>query len=281
VGSMTFQEKLQAAVAKNNSLLCVGLDPDLEKLPDIVRSKPQPLFEFNKAIIDATADLACTFKPNPAFYEAHGAEGVTQLKMTADYLRQNYPDIPILLDTKRADIGNSNLGYAKYAFEYIQADAITLPPYMGGESLQPFFERKDKGFFILVRTSNPGSGEFQDLMVDGKPLYENVAESVVSKWNQNGNCMLMVGATYPKELADLRQIAGGDMPILIAGLGAQGGDVKEAIEAGIGNNGQGLVANASRSIIFASEGNDFAEAARTAAKQLRDEINQYREENNG
>ncbi|MES2971045.1 MAG: orotidine-5'-phosphate decarboxylase [Patescibacteria group bacterium] len=277
---MTFQQKLQDMVAKNNSLLCIGLDPDLEKLPDIIRSKPNPLFEFNKAIIDVTADLACTFKPNPAFYEAYGSDGVVQLKMTADYLRQNYPDIPILLDTKRADIGNSNLGYAKYAFDYIQADAITLPPYMGGESLRPFFEWKDKGFFILVRTSNPGSGEFQDLMIDGKPLYEHVAQSVTSKWNQNGNCMLMVGATYPKELADLRRIAGGDMPILIAGLGAQGGDVKAAIEAGIGDNGQGLVANASRSIIYASNGEDFAEAARVAAQKMRDEINEYRKGKN-
>lgn len=273
---MRFTDKLSKIVTKNNSLLCVGLDPDIDKMPVKFRSTQNPLFEFNKAIINATADLVCTFKPNPAFYEAFGAVGVEQLERTTSYIREHYPEMPILLDTKRADIGNSNIGYARYAFEYIQADAITLPPYMGGESLQPFFDYKDKGFFILVRTSNPGSGEFQNLSVNGKPLYEYVANNVVNKWNQNGNCMLMVGATYPKELADLRKIVGGDIPILIAGLGAQGGDVQSAIVGGIGANNQGLVANASRSIIYASSGDDFVEAARSEAIKLRDEINKHR-----
>lgn len=273
---MIFVNKLKKITQKNNTLLCVGLDPDLEKLPAVVRAKANPLFEFNKAIIDATADLVCTYKPNPAFYEAYGSGGVDQLEMTVNYLRQNYPDIPILLDMKRADIGNTNYGYVRYAFDTMQVDAITLPPYLGGESLQPFFEQKDKGFFILVRTSNPGAGEFQDLVVDGKPLYEYVARKVVNEWNKNLNCMLMVGATYPKELAILRQIAGGKMPILIAGLGAQGGDTKAAIEAGIGDDGQALIANASRSIIYASRDDNYAEAARAAAQQMRDEINNYR-----
>jgi orotidine-5'-phosphate decarboxylase len=273
---MEFIKKLNQAVDANNSLLCVGLDPDLEKVPKLVRSLNNPLFEFNKEIIGATADLVCCFKLNPAFYEAYGASGVEQLKQTAEYIQTNHSNIPILLDTKRADIGNSNYGYARYAFDYVKADAITLPPYMGGESLLPFFERKEKGLFILVRTSNPGAGEFQDLLVEGVTLYEKVAQNVVDKWNTNGNCMLMVGATYPQELADLRKIAGSEMPILIAGIGAQGGEVKSAIEAGIGANRRGLVVNASRSIIYAGNDEDFADAARIEALKLRNEINKYK-----
>jgi len=250
----------------------VGLDSGFSKLPRSARDQ----FEFNKAIIDATHDLVSVYKPNSAFYEARGAEGVEALKQTCDYLRHEFPEIPILIDAKRGDIGNTNAGYVEYIFDYLGADSVTVHPYFGSESLEEFLKRDDKGIIVLCRSSNPGSGEFQDLVMNGDKLYVHVARRVVEKWNTRGNCMLMVGATYPEELREVRTIAGPDMPILVPGIGAQGGDVKSTVEAGLGSRQQGLMISSSRGIIFASDGEDFAAAARKEAMKLRDEINQYR-----
>jgi orotidine-5'-phosphate decarboxylase len=268
---MTFLEKLDACVTKNNSLLCVGLDPDVDKLP-----AGRDQFSFNQAIIDATADLVCAFKPNPAFYEALGDEGIVHLEKTCDYIRQQYPDVPIILDSKRGDIGNTNKAYAQSAFKIMQADAVTLHPYFGKESLLPFLEYHNKGIIIMCKSSNPGGGELQDLTVGDVKLYEYVAHQVVTEWNDHGNCLLMVGATYPNELAAVRQIVGPIMPILVPGIGAQQGDIETMLQAGLNAQTRGLIINSSREIIFASSGADFIEAAREKATELRDRINQYR-----
>ncbi len=272
---MIFQSKLNFIAKKNKSLLCIGLDADFNKIPLFIRKREKPQFEFNKAVIDATSDFVCAYKPNIAFYEAQGPEGLVQLKNTVDYLKTSYKDIPIILDAKRADIGNTNIGYVKYVFDYFGADAVTLHPYLGGESLKPFLERKEKGIFILCRTSNPGAGEFQDLTYSGKKLFEVVAQKVSSDWNSNGNCGIVVGATYPAELDIVRHIVG-NMPILIPGIGVQGGDVEKTVKAGVDKNGENAIINSSRSIIFASEGEDFALSAQKEAKKLKDEINLYR-----
>ena len=251
---MNFQQKLDKIVKKNNSLVCVGLD--------------KSDFKFNKAIIDSTCDLVCAYKPNSAFYEAYGVEGIGQLKKTCDYLQKKYPEIPIILDAKRADIGSTNEGYVKYAFDWLGADAITLQPYLGSEAIEPFLDRRDKGCIILCRTSNPGAGEFQDLKAGNKPIYIIVAENVVTKWNVNNNCLLVVGATYPKEMKAIRKIAG-DMTFLVPGIGAQGGDVKKTVMAGLNSKKAGMIINSSRGIIFAKN-------PREETIKLRDEINKYR-----
>lgn len=242
----TFQQKLDAVAAKNNSLLCVGLDR----------------CAFHKALVDATHDFVCAYKPNSAFYEAQGAEGIRILKRNCEYIKQTYPDIPIILDAKRGDIGSTNEAYAQYAFEYLGADAVTLHPYLGREALLPFLDRKEKGCIILCRTSNPGAREFQDAM------YKTVAEHVVNEWNTNGNCMLVVGAPYPDELSIVRRIVG-DMTLLVPGIGAQGGDVEKTVKHGINSKKSGIIINSSRSIIHAKN------PARRA-RILRDEINAYR-----
>lgn len=273
---MMFTEKLAGAVKKNNSLLCVGLDPDPDKMPEAIKNSKELLFEFNKAIIDATAELVCAFKPNPAFYEAYGADGIGQLQKTCRYIREKHPKVPILLDFKRGDIGNTNSHYARFAFDYLEVDAVTIQPYLGREANQQFLERGDKGFFVLCRTSNPGAGEFQDLKMGGKKLYQRVAENVMQKWNQNGNCHLVIGATYPDELAWARQSLGDDALFLVPGIGAQGGDIKATLKAGLNSSGAGLIINSARQILYASNGADFAEAAGQKAAELRDEINKYR-----
>lgn len=273
---MGFLQKLDEAVTSHNSLLCVGLDPDPAKLPAAVSSSQTPLFDFNKPIIDATADLICAFKPNSAFYEAKGAAGIEQLKQTCDYITQHHPDIPIILDCKRGDIGNTNQHYVDFAFGYLGVDAVTVQPYQGRAALQPFLNQADKGIIVLCRTSNDGSGEFQDLETGGKALYMQVAENVAKDWNANGNCLLVVGATYPAELRKVRDIVGDDMVLLVPGLGAQGGDTRAVLQAGLNQAKKGLIINSSRGIIYASEGEDFAAAAKAAATSLRDEINSYR-----
>lgn len=272
---MTFQKKLDAIGIKNNSLVCVGLDSDFERIPSHLKKRKYPLFEFNKAIIDATYDLVCAYKPQSAYYEAQGKEGIQQLKMTFDYLNKKYPRIVTILDAKRADIGSTNEGYVKYIFDYLGADAVTLHPYLGKEALLPFLDRKDKGCIILCRTSNPGAGEFQDLNINKKPLYNIVAEKVVKEWNKNNNCMLVVGATYPKELAEVRKIAG-DMTFLVPGIGVQGGNVEKTVSAGLNSKNAGIIMNSSRNIIFASSGKNFMERAREEAQKLKEEINTYR-----
>lgn len=274
---MTFLEKLDAAWAKNDSLLCVGLDPNLEKLPAHLRGSQTPFFDFNKAIVDAVADLVCAFKPNSAFYEARGAAGIEELKQTCDYIRDKYPEIPIILDFKRGDIGNTNDHYIKFAFDYLQADAVTVQPYQGRQAVQPFLDLKDKGIMVLCRTSNEGSEEFQDLIVNGRKLYLEVAKNVCDTWNANGNCQLVVGATDPAAMAEIRQLAGDDMIFLVPGLGAQGGEAEGVVKAGLNQQGRGLIINSSRAIIYAGSGEDFAEVARQAATTARDEINSYRD----
>lgn len=272
---MTFRQKLDAVVAKNNSLLCVGLDCEVDKIPDRIRNGPHPQSTFNKAIIYATQDLVCAYKLNTAFYEARGMAGIEAMKITCDYLKAHYPNVLIIIDAKRADISNTNIGYAKFVFDYLDGDAVTLQPYLGGEALKPFFDRKEKGILILCRTSNPGAGEFQDLQVSGKPLYQVLADNFVKKWNYNGNCGLVVGATYPTELSIVRRIAG-DMPILIPGVGAQGGDTEKTVKAGVDSKGRNAIINSSRGVIFASSGADFAAKAREEALKLRNTINTFR-----
>lgn len=284
---MTFHEKITTTVKKNNSLVCVGLDSDVDRLPQMFKDKENAQFAFNKAIIDATHDLVCAYKPNSAFYEAQGAAGITQLKLTCDYLTQTYPHIPIILDAKRADIGNTNNGYVSFAYDYLQVDAITIHPYLGKEAIMPFLERKDKGAIILCRTSNPGAGEFQDLpfVISSeervershitKPLYKIVAQKVIAEWNTNHNCLMVIGATYPEEMKIIRKLAP-TMNFLVPGVGAQGGDLEKTLEAGLTKEKDGLIINSSRGIIFASAGEDFAEKARQETQKLKTEINKYR-----
>lgn len=272
---MKFKDKLDKIVEKNNSLICIGLDSDLDKIPIHLKTEKQPQFIFNKAIIDATHDLVCAYKPNIAFYEAEGIDGLLQLKTTVNYLKEKYPEIPVILDAKRGDIGNTNEGYVKFAFDFLGADAITVHPYLGKEALKPFLERKDKGILILCRTSNVGAGEFQDLEMGGKPLYQIVAEHIEKEWNYNGNCGLVVGATYPIELEIVRRIVK-DLPLLIPGIGVQGGDVEKTVKAGVDKNGQNAIINSSRGIIFASRGGDFTQVARIEAEKLMNEINKFR-----
>ncbi|OGG66401.1 orotidine 5'-phosphate decarboxylase [Candidatus Kaiserbacteria bacterium RIFCSPHIGHO2_02_FULL_55_20] len=262
-----FRQLLEAQWEKGK-FLCVGLDSDLDKIPESahIDGTRESIVYFNRAIVDATKDLVCSYKPNPAFYEAHGDEGWQALRETIQYIHEVAPDVAVILDAKRADIGNTNEAYAKSAFEHLHADAITVNPYLGSEPLAPFFDRKDKGVIVLCHTSNPGAGEIQNLMVEGEPLYKVIARLATTKWNGNGNCCLMVGATYPDKLAEVRKIAA-DMPILIAGVGAQNGDLEKTVRAGLAGR-KGLMVNASRSIIFTSSGADFAERAREKATEL-------------
>ncbi len=272
---MNFRQKLNFIVVKNSSLLCVGLDSDIEKIPEHLQKEHYPQFSFNKVIIDATHDLVCAYKPNIAFYEAGGLSGIKQLFKTCEYIKTNYPDVVLIVDAKRADIGTTNVGYVRFIFDELGADAVTLHPYLGQEALQPFLEREDKMCIVLCRTSNPGAGEFQDLMVGDEPLYLHVARRVSKEWNKKDNCMLVVGATYPEELAKIRAIVG-DMTLLVPGVGAQGGDVEKTIKAGKNSKGAGMIINSSRGIIFASNGEDFAQKARSEAERLQMEINKYR-----
>ena len=272
VMSRNFRELLQAQWDAGR-FLCVGLDSDFEKIPEAARTSDieQTFAGFNRAIIDATKDLVCAYKPNSAFYEAHGDIGWKALRQTIQYIQEAAPSVPVILDAKRADIGNTNEGYVEAAFSYLRADSITVHPYMEADSLAPFFERKEKGIFVLCRTSNPGSGELQDLKIDGEELYKVVSRHVASTWNTNGNCYAFVGATYPKELGEIRTIVGDD-PILTAGIGAQNGDLARCISAGKNKLNKGIIINVSRSIIFASKDKDFAEAARQKSQQFNSEI---------
>jgi len=268
-------EKLNKRIVAVNSLVCVGLDSALEKIPSHLQSERYPQFTFNKAIIDATAEFVCAYKPNSAFYEARGEAGMKELKMTFDYIHSTYPEIVTILDAKRADIGSTNEGYVKYIFDYLGADAVTLHPYLGKEALMPFLSREDKACIILCRTSNPGAGEMQDLQIQNEPLYIHVARKVFDSWNKNSNCMLVVGATYPEEMKIIRSQVG-DMPFLVPGIGAQGGDVEKTVRAGVDNHKRGMIISSSRGIIFASKGEDFAQKAGEEARKTRDEINKYR-----
>ena len=265
---MNFQQKLNKIIKKNNSLLCIGLDPVLEKLPKRFQKKKFPFFAFNKTIIDATHDLVCCYKPNSAFYEALGEKGIGELKKTCDYLQKNYPDIFIILDAKRGDIESTNEGYVQFAYDYLHADAITLHPYLGKEALQPFLQRKDKASIILCHTTNSGAQEIQDIQAGKEPFYKIIAKKVVQQWNIYNNCMMVLGAGYPDQLKEVRRLAG-DMTFLVPGVGTQGADLVKTMKAGLNSKKMGMIINSSRGIIFAKN-------PRLEAQALRDTINTYR-----
>jgi orotidine-5'-phosphate decarboxylase len=264
---------LQRAWEQHDSLVCVGLDPEMERFPPHIATEPSPIFSFNRAIIDATHDLVCAFKPQFAHYAAYGAE--EQLERTIEYIHKNYPHVPVILDAKRGDIGNTAERYAIEAFERYKADAVTVNPYLGGDALEPFLRHADKGVLVLCRTSNAGGRDLQDLRVDERPLYQVVAQLAAQRWNTRGNCLLVVGATYPQELAAVRALVG-EMPLLVPGVGAQGGDVAQAVRAGQTAAGTGLLISSSRALLYASLGGVFAAAARAATAALRTEINRSR-----
>jgi len=280
----TFRQRLEARWDRG-LFVSVGLDPDWDRLPDSVKvaAAPNPdddaralaVTGFCNAIVDATADLAGAFKPNAAFFERFGPPGRGALGAVMRHIGAKAPDVPVIYDAKRGDIGSTNRGYAEDAFDRLGADAITVHPYLGRDALAPFLDRADRGTIVLVRTSNPGGGEFQDLRIDGEPLYRVVARRVAEAWNRNGNCAVVVGATYPEELAEVRRIVG-DMPILIPGIGAQGGDLRRTVEAGRDPKGRGMIINSSRAIIYASAGADFAEAARAETMRLNRDIESTR-----
>ena len=268
-----FVSRLADRWQDTNSLVCVGLDPEPSKFPAHLNDDPDAVFAFCRAIVDATADLVCCFKPQIAHFAALGAEDA--LTRLIAHIHTAHPGVPVILDAKRGDIGSTAQNYAIEAFDRYSADAVTANPYLGRDSVQPFLDRKDRGVVILCRTSNPGAGDFQDLDVGGRPLFKRVAEAVANDWNANGNCMLVVGATWPEQLRDVRTIVG-DMPLLIPGVGAQGGDVEAVVTNGRTADGGGLVISSSRAILYASNGTDFADAARHATVGLRDTINRYR-----
>jgi orotidine-5'-phosphate decarboxylase len=296
---MSFVEALRRRWQATGSLVCVGLDPELERIPQVARGGRTSLLGapvdaadaaeadiegalvgFTQTILDATAEVVCAFKPNSAFYEQYGPAGLRALQRLIAYIHTRYPEIPVILDAKRGDMGNTSIAYARAVFDVMQADAVTLQPYQGREALAPFLERADRGCFILCRTSNPGAGEFQDVSVRGvngaeEPLYQRVARAVATDWNARGNCALVVGATRPDELRAVREIVG-DMPILVPGVGAQGGDLAGVVRTGLDASGHGLIISLSRSILYASKGADFAEAGRREAERVMRAINDLR-----
>lgn len=275
---MSFLDKLHNSWQQNNSLLCVGLDPNPLLFPVQFHNIDNAIFEFNKAIIDATCDLVCAYKPQIAYFAAHAAED--QLAQTIAYIQQCHPQIPIILDAKRGDIGSTAAKYAEEAFVRYNVDAVTINPYMGFDSVEPFIAYKDKGSILLCRTSNSSAADIQDLAIATEkgvePLFKRVARLASGKWNTHNNCLLVLGATEPQQMAEIREIAG-DMVFLVPGIGAQGGDVEAMLKAGIRADGKGLIVSSSRSVLYASQGADFAEAARAAALNLRDQINRYRQ----
>jgi len=268
-----FIEQLTRAWERSDSLACVGLDPEIERFPRHIAAEPSPIFQFNRAIIDATADLVCAYKPQFAHYAAYEAED--QLERTIEYIHKTHPGVPVILDAKRGDVGNTAERYAIEAFERYGADAVTVNPYLGGDALEPFLRHADKGVAILCRTSNPGARDLQDLVIGARKLYQVVAELAAQRWNSRGNCLLVVGATYPGDLAEVRALVGA-MPLLVPGVGAQRGDVAQVVQNGQTAQGTGLIISSSRGILYASAGEDFAGAARAATQQLRGEINSSR-----
>ncbi len=276
---MTFIEKLRARWQQADSLVCVGLDPDPAKFPDAFVDDEDALFSFCRDIVDATAAYACAFKPQSAYCAAHNG-GEAALQRLVAHVNGAHPDVPVILDAKRGDIGSTAAQYAVEAFERYGADAVTLNPYMGRDSAYPFLQYNDRGCVFLCHTSNPGARDFQELTVPdgsggGEPLYQRIARTIAGEWNADGNCALVVGATFPEELKVIRGIVG-DMPLLIPGIGAQGGDIETVVRNGRTADGTGLVINSSRGILYASSGAGYAEAAADAARDLRDAINRFR-----
>jgi orotidine-5'-phosphate decarboxylase len=270
---LTFADRLDRARRAADSLVCVGLDPDLAKLPADLTRDPRPFLAFGRRIVDATRGAAAAYKPQIAFYSALGKED--ELTALIEYIRDRAPDALIILDAKRNDIGNTAEAYAREAFDRYGADAVTVNPYMGEDSVAPFLARPDRGAILLCRTSNPGARDFQDLLVDGVPLYRRVAERAAARWNAHRNLMLVVGATYPADMAELRR-AHPELWFLVPGIGAQGGDLDRMLAAGLDSRGAGLLINSSRAIIYASGGDSGA--IRAAALELRDAINRRRDD---
>ena len=274
---MHFMTALEAAWRQRNSLLCVGLDPDPARFPAHLQGRPHAILEFCTQIVDATADLVCCFKPQIAYFAARRAED--QLEALIEHIHARHPGTPVVLDAKRGDIGSTAEQYAIEAFERFKADAITVNPYMGRDSVDPYLAWPDKGVILLCRTSNPGGSDLQFLEVDtprGRmKLFEYVARTVAEDWNASGNCGLVVGATFPAEIARVRELTG-DMPLLVPGIGAQGGDIAATLAAGRTAKGAGLMINSSRAVLYAGKGEDFADAARKVALDTRDAINAQR-----
>lgn len=268
---MTFAERLERAQQSSAGLLCIGLDPDPEKLPPDIRGVAAPLHAFDRRIVDATAPIAAAYKPQIAFYSALGAED--QLIASIRYIRERAPAALVILDAKRGDIANTAEAYAREAFDRYDADAVTVNPYMGEDAVRPFLARPDRGAILLCRTSNPGAKDFQDLLVDGLPLYRRVAERAAGHWNEHRNLMLVVGATYPREMADLRR-AHRDLPFLVPGIGAQSGDLAATLAAGLDAHGAGLLISSSRNIIYAGGG--MPQAIGQAGAELHAAINRQR-----
>lgn len=272
---MNFQQKLNKIIDKNNSLLCIGLDTDKSKIPQYLLETKDPVFEFNKTIIDNTHELACSYKLNIAYYSAEGLKGLESLIKTITYVHDRYPDIPVILDAKRADIGSTSQQYAKEVFDLLNSDAVTVNPYFGLDSIQPFLEYKDKGIIILCKTSNPGAYEFQDLLVDNEPLYIKVAKKII-EWNKKyQNCLMVVGATWPEELGKIRKIAS-DMFFLVPGIGTQGGHLEKTLKFGLTKDKNGLIIHVGRAIIYAGKDKDFTEKVKEQAQKYKNEINKYR-----
>ena len=268
----SFNQQLQLAWASQGSMLCVGFDPDPKRLPPSLQGKPEGIFEFCREIADATADLVCAFKPQFAYFASQRAEA--QLEKLIKHLKDKYPNIPVILDSKRGDIGSTADHYALEAFERYGADAVTVNPYMGFDTIEPYLKHAGKGVIVLCRTSNPGGSDLQFLNVNSRePLYLHVAKLASQKWNSSGQISLVVGAPFPEEIAKVRAIVG-DMPLLIPGIGAQGGDIDATVKAGCitGAPGTGMIINSSRAILYASSGSDFAKAASAVAQSTRDAL---------
>ncbi|HEY9095685.1 MAG TPA: orotidine-5'-phosphate decarboxylase [Hydrogenophaga sp.] len=279
---MTFTHMLQRAQAQNQSLLCVGLDPDPARFPDHLKGNAGRIYDFCAAVVDATADLVIAFKPQIAYFAAHRAEA--QLERLVAHMKAVAPEVPVILDAKRGDIGSTAEQYAIEAFERYGADAVTLSPFMGFDSVQPYLKYHDKGAILLCRTSNPGGDDLQSqrlASLEGQPpLYEHVARLAQGPWNENGQLGLVVGATYPKEIERVRELAP-TLPLLIPGVGAQGGDAVATVRAGLRTDAEGhttgaVIVNSSRAILYASDAEDFAKAARAEALRTRDVLNAAR-----
>jgi orotidine-5'-phosphate decarboxylase len=270
---MKFTEMLRERWRTADTLLCVGLDPDLTRFPAHLRAADDSIFEFCRAIVDATADLVCAFKPQIAYFASQRAED--QLESLVAHIRRQHPAVPVILDAKRGDIGSTAEHYAREAFERYGAHAVTLSPYMGFDSIQPYLAYADRGAFLLCRTSNAGGADLQMLDVGGERLYEKLARLAASNWNSNGQLGLVVGATYPSELARVRALAG-ELPLLVPGIGAQGGDIDASVRAGQTTTGDGIIINSSRAILYAGHGDDFAAQARAVAQRTGEEINRCR-----
>lgn len=266
---MLFTDKLSDRTRAVDSMLCVGLDPDFTRIPEHLKGEEDPVWAFCRAIVDATAPFVCAFKPQIAYFAAMGAEKT--LERVIAYIHEKHPDIPVILDAKRGDIGSTARQYAKEAFVRYKADAVTVSPYMGYDTITPYLEYQAKGVIILCRTSNPGGADIEELVCDGEMIYERIARLASGPWNTTRQLGLVVGATQPAEIARVRKIAP-SLPLLVPGIGAQGGDVNAAVAAGLDAAGAGMIINSSRAIIFAGKDENFAQAAADAARATRDAI---------